>query len=43
METTRSVTIIRADSSPEKNFVREEGKKTFIYPDQLSLSFVYVF
>lgn len=30
-------------SSPEKNFVREEGKKTFIYPDQLSLSFVYLF
>ena len=30
-------------SSPEKNSVREEGKKTFIYPDQLSLSFVYVF
>ncbi len=30
-------------SSPEKRFVREEGRKTFIYPDQLSLSLVYVF
>ena len=30
-------------SSPEKNFVREEGRKKFIYPDQVSLSFVYVF
>jgi len=30
-------------SSPEKYVVREEGRKKFIYPDQLSLSFVYVF
>ena len=30
-------------SSPEKLFVREEGRKTFIYPDQVSLSLVYVF
>ena len=30
-------------SSPEKRFVREEGRKTFLYPDQLSLSLVYVF
>ena len=30
-------------SSPKKNFVREEGRKKFIYPDQVSLSFVYVF
>ena len=30
-------------SSPQKLFVREEGRKAFIYPDQLSLSLVYVF
>ena len=30
-------------SSPEKYFVREEGRKKFIYPDQVSLSFAYVF
>ena len=30
-------------SSPQKLFVREEGRKTFIYPDQVSLSLVYVF
>ena len=30
-------------SSPEKRFVREEGRKAFLYPDQLSLSLVYVF
>ena len=30
-------------SSPKKYDVREEGRKTFIYPDTVSLSFVYVF
>ena len=30
-------------SSPAKWVVREEGRKTFIYPDQVSLSLVYVF
>ena len=30
-------------SSPQKSFVREEGRKSFIYPDQISLSLVYVF
>ena len=30
-------------SSPQKTFVREEGRKSFIYPDQISLSLVYVF
>jgi len=30
-------------SSPEKHFTREEGRKKFIYPDQVSLSFAYVF
>lgn len=30
-------------NSPNKYYVREEGRKTFILPDQVSLSFVYVF
>lgn len=31
-------------SSPEKLYIREQTqKKSFVYPDQLSLSFVYVF
>ena len=30
-------------SSPKKYFVREEGRKKFIYPDQVSFSLVYVF
>ncbi len=30
-------------NSPNKFYVREEGRKTFILPDQVSLSFVYVF
>lgn len=30
-------------NSPKKFYVREEGRKTFIAPDQVSLSFVYVF
>ena len=30
-------------SSHNKYEVREEGRKTFIYPDQVSLSLVYVF
>lgn len=30
-------------SSPNKYYVREEGPKTFVYPDFLSLSIVYVF
>lgn len=30
-------------SSPAKIFVREEGRKKFVYPDQVSLSFAYVF
>ena len=30
-------------SSPQKTYVREEGRKSFIYPDQISLSLVYVF
>jgi len=31
------------NSQANKNYVREEGRKKFIYPDQLSLSLVYVF
>lgn len=30
-------------SSPKKQYVREEGPKTVIYPDNLAISIVYVF